>query len=103
VLYLLFFAQGFNNLRRVRGLRSHDQETELFSGGLYATLIGFILGALFAPEAYQYFPYFAVAYTSVLWAVAKETETDREQTVLPRRICRSAPDDFPERKLPQAS
>jgi hypothetical protein len=46
----------------------------LFSGALYATLIGFIVGACFAPEAYQYFPYFAVAYTSVLLAIAKERE-----------------------------
>jgi hypothetical protein len=99
-LYLLFFAQGFNNLRRVRGLRGYDQETELFSAALYATLIGFILGALFAPEAYQYFPYFAVAYTSVLWAVAKEKEKDREQTVLPPSDLSKRPRSFSREKTP---
>jgi hypothetical protein len=52
----------------------HDPETDLFSGALYASLIGFVVGAFFAPEAYQYFPYFAVAYTSVLLAIAKERE-----------------------------
>jgi hypothetical protein len=51
-----------------------DPEIDLFSGALYATLIGFIVGAFFSPEAYQYFPYFAVAYTSVLLAIAKEEE-----------------------------
>ena len=79
VIYLLFFAQGFHNLRRVRALRGIDRDTELFSGALYATLVGFIVGALFAPEAYQYFPYFAVAYTSVLLAIARE----KEQGTLP--------------------
>jgi O-antigen ligase len=74
VLYLLFFARGFANLRQLRRMPNYDGETELFSGALYATLIGFIVGACFAPEAYQYFPYFAVAYTSVLLAIAKERE-----------------------------
>ena len=74
VLYLFFFARGFGNLRKLRRMPTHDPEIDLFSGALYATLIGFIVGACFAPEAYQYFPYFAVAYTSVLLAIAKERE-----------------------------
>lgn len=74
VLYLLFFARGFGNLSRLRRISGSDPETELYSGALYATLIGFVVGALFAPEAYQYFPYFAVAYTSVLLAIAKDRE-----------------------------
>ena len=78
VLYLLFFARGFGNLRRLRRIPSSDPEIELFSGALYATLTGFIVGALFAPEAYQYFPYFAVAYTSVMLAIAKEKEQHSE-------------------------
>jgi hypothetical protein len=74
VLYLLFFARGFGNLKRLREMPGNDAETELFSGALYASLIGFVVGGFFAPEAYQYFPYFAVAYTSVLLAIAREKE-----------------------------
>ncbi len=74
VLYLLFFARGFSNLRKLRRIPVDDPEIELFSGALYATLIGFIVGACFAPEAYQYFPYFSVAYTSALLAIARERE-----------------------------
>jgi hypothetical protein len=72
VFYLLFFARGFGNLRRLRRMPSYDPEVDLFSGALYASLIGFVVGGFFAPEAYQYFPYFAVAYTSVLLAIARE-------------------------------
>lgn len=72
VLYVLFFARGFSNLRRLRRIPNHDAEIDLFSGALYGSLIGFIVGAFFAPEAYEYFPYFAVAYTSVLLAIANE-------------------------------
>jgi hypothetical protein len=74
VLYVLFFARGFSNLQKLHRMPCHDPEIDLFSGALYATLIGFIVGAFFSPEAYQYFPYFAVAYTSVLLAIAKEEE-----------------------------
>jgi O-antigen ligase len=74
VLYLLFFARGFGNLRRLRLAPGYDAEIELFSGALYGSLIGFVVGAFFAPEAYEYFPYFAVAYTSVLLAMANEKE-----------------------------
>lgn len=77
VLYLLIFGRGFANLKRLRRMPSYDSEIDLFSGALYATLIGFIVGASFAPEAYQYFPYFAVAYTSVLLAIAKEREQSK--------------------------
>ena len=72
VLYLLFFGRGFGNLKRLRRMPNLDPEVELFSGALYGSLIGFAVGACFAPEAYEYFPYFAVAYTSVLLAIAKE-------------------------------
>jgi hypothetical protein len=87
VLYLLFFARGFANLKRLRRMPSYDPQIDLFAGALYATLIGFVVGAFFAPEAYQLFPYFAVAYTSVLLAIAKE----REQSAVspPRSIARA--------------
>ncbi len=80
VLYLLFFARGFGNLRRLRRMPAYDAEIKLFSGALYGSLIGFIVGAFFAPEAYEYFPYFAVAYTSVLLAMANEKEQPEAPT-----------------------
>jgi O-antigen ligase len=82
VLYLLFFSRGFSNLRLVRRMPGYDKETELFAMALQSSLIGFLVGALFAPEAYQYFPYFAVAYTSVLLAIAKEKEQGKEPAKL---------------------
>jgi hypothetical protein len=77
ICYLLFFAQGFANLRQLRRIGGEDEETILFAGALHSSLIGFVVGALFAPEAYQFFPYFAVAYTSVLLAIAREKAQER--------------------------
>ena len=74
ILYLLFFARGFTNLRALRRRKNLDSETILFAGALKSSLIGFVVGACFAPEAYQFFPYFTVCYTSVLLAIVKERE-----------------------------
>jgi hypothetical protein len=40
---------------------------------------------LFAPEAYQYFPYFAVAYTAVLLAIEQEAESSQKLNQLQPR------------------
>ena len=74
ILYLLFFFRGFANLRVLAGMQNLDDETVLFFGALKSSLIGFVVGACFAPEAYQFFPYFAVCYTSVLLAITKERQ-----------------------------
>jgi O-antigen ligase len=75
MLYLAFFGRGFGNLKILRRRRRDlDTHTTLFVGALHSSLIGFVVGALFAPEAYQFFPYFAVAQTSVLVAIIHEQE-----------------------------
>jgi O-antigen ligase len=82
ILYLLFFQRGFSNLKRVRRMRWLDAETKLLAGALHSSLVGFVVGALFAPEAYQYFPYFAVAYTSALLSLGS-AQKPGESTVAP--------------------
>jgi O-antigen ligase len=72
ILYLMFFARGFSNLRQLNRVTNLGHDSGLFVGAMKASLIGFIVGACFAPEAYQYFPYFTVCYTSVFFAMSKE-------------------------------
>jgi O-antigen ligase len=74
ILYALFFLRGFGNIRKFKRFQGTSAEMKLFAGALHSSLVGFIVGASFAPEAYQYFPYFAVAYTSALLAIAKSHE-----------------------------
>lgn len=74
ILYLLFFGRGFTNLKALSRTKNLDPETSLFAGALKSSLIGFVVGACFAPEAYQFFPYFTVCYTSVLLAIVRERE-----------------------------
>jgi O-antigen ligase len=72
ILYFMFFFSGFRNLRELNKRRDLDPETRLFAGALYTCLVGFVVGACFAPEAYQFFPYFTIAYISALLAIVKE-------------------------------
>jgi len=78
ILYLLFFFSGFRNVNKLLRRRDLDSPTRLFVGGLHGSMIGFVVGASFAPEAYQFFPYFAVGYTSVLVAMMKDGESATE-------------------------
>jgi len=89
ILYLLFFRRGFWNLKRVRRMKWIDAETKLLAGALHGSLVGFAVGALFAPEAYQYFPYFAVAYTAALLRISeqqKPVENSRAPAVSSRNL-----------------
>ncbi len=70
-LYLGVFWRGFMNLRRLARMQL-DAETQLFAWALHGVLIGFVIGALFAPDAYQYFPFFTVMYTAALRATVEE-------------------------------
>lgn len=76
ILYLWFFGRGFRNLRILRKTKNLDEHTVLFVGALQSSLIGFVVGASFAPEAYQFFPFFAVAFTATLLQTVKETEQE---------------------------
>jgi O-antigen ligase len=76
VLYLLFFGTGFRKLRALLRKPDPKSETTMFAWALYCSLLGFAVGACFAPEAYQFFPYFTVAYISALAATVKERQTE---------------------------
>src|ERR1022692_634020 len=75
IIYLMFIRAGFKNLKIMRRATHLDEHTVLFVGALHSSLIGFVVGACFAPEAYQFFPYFAIAFTSTLLQTLKERET----------------------------
>ena len=74
LLYLMFFYRGFKNLKILRQTKNLDPDIILFVGALQSSLVGFVVGACFAPEAYQFFPYFAVAFTATLLQTVKEQE-----------------------------
>ena len=74
ILYIMFFWRAFKNLITLRHMKNLDPDIVLFVGALQSSLVGFVVGACFAPEAYQFFPYFAVAFTAALLQTVKENE-----------------------------
>ncbi|MGH9513709.1 MAG: O-antigen ligase family protein [Terriglobales bacterium] len=89
VLYFMFFYSGFANLRKLRR-RELGAEATLFAGALHSSLIGFVVGALFAPEAYEFFPFFAVAYTSVLLAIVEKRPIEDPASAESRPLLRKS-------------
>ena len=53
----MFFWRDFQNMFALHRMTDLDPEIKLFAGALTSSQVGFIMGALFAPEAYQFFPY----------------------------------------------
>ena len=83
ILYLMFIGCGFKNLRILQATKGLDEHTVLFVGALHSSLIGFVVGAVFAPEGYQFFPYFAIAFTAALRAIVREREQEPSPASLP--------------------
>jgi hypothetical protein len=85
IVYLMFIRCGFKNLKVMRKATDLDEHTVLFVGALHSSLIGFVVGACFAPEAYQFFSYFAVAFTATLLQTLKERETGPSAVLPPKK------------------
>jgi O-Antigen ligase len=76
ILYLMFFYRDFQNMFALHRMKDLDPEVRLFAGALTGSQVGFVVGALFAPEAYQFFPYFAAAFTATLLQTVREQQKE---------------------------
>lgn len=80
-LFLAILYLAFRNLKKARLMSSYIENPEIhvFTDALWASLAAFVVGAVFASFEYELFPYFMVAYTSVLYrvcAAAKASSTE---------------------------
>ena len=75
VLYLLILWRAILNLRDVRKYPRSGKESRLFSIALTASLAAYLVGSLFASEAYQVFPYCLIAYISALRLIVRRDKT----------------------------
>ena len=87
ILYLMFFYQDFKNMFALRRMELKT-EVRVFSEALTGTQVGFVVGALFAAEGYQFFPYFAAAFTVTLLQTAQEHEHLRHPASPPPKKAR---------------
>lgn len=93
-LYLAILFLAFRNLKRIRALPLYKENAEIrvFAGALWASLLAFAVGSFFASFEYELFPYFMVAYTSVLYRwCAQHSEGKSAEGVLPARVLATKP------------
>ena len=76
ILYLMFFWRDFQNMFALHHMKGLNPDVRLFAGALIGSQVGFVVGALFAPEAYQFFPYFAAAFTATLLQTMREQQKE---------------------------
>lgn len=73
ILYVLILLLGFRNARAAKQLTKGTGELSVLAKALQASLVAYMIGSLFASTAYQFFPYFLVAYTTALFLIAKKS------------------------------
>ena len=78
-LYVLILWSGFKNLTASKRIARGRTELSLLARALYASLFGYLVGSLFLSVSYQFFPYFLVAYTTVLFQIAKKSASLSEE------------------------
>ncbi len=71
VLYLMILWRAFANVRGAKKLSRARTEPQILAAVLRASLLAYLVGSFFASEAYQYFPYFLVGYTTVLFRITR--------------------------------
>lgn len=82
LLFVFVLICAFRNLGGASQSHVGDRETDIFTGAMWASLAAFVLGAIFSSMEYELFPYFLVAYTSVLYKLTRTGESATE-TVAP--------------------
>ena len=72
LLFLAILGRCYVNLRRASKSEEFKRSNELrvFTGAMYAYLAAYLVGAAFSSTQYELFPYFMVAYTTVLYHMA---------------------------------
>jgi len=80
ILFVMILGLAFRNVRRVRKTKQYgrSREIQLFTSAMWAGLAAYVVGAAFASTEYQLFPYFMVAYTSVLYRLASPPVQEAE-------------------------
>ncbi len=87
ILYVLILSRGFKNARATKQSTKGKGELTSLAKALQASLAAYVIGSLFASSAYQFFPYFLVAYTTVLFLIAKKSASNSKEHELRAKRC----------------
>lgn len=73
ILFVLVIYRTFFNLRQVRKSNAYklDPEVRIFTGGLWVSVVAYLVSAFFASTEYLMYPYFLVTYTTALYQITR--------------------------------
>jgi O-antigen ligase len=73
LLFLLVIYRTFFNLRQARKSNAYklNSEIRILTGGLWVSVVAYLVSAFFASTEYSMYPYFLVAYTTALYEIAR--------------------------------
>ncbi len=79
VLFLLALGAALRNIARVRKSQQYqgNPEFRIFTQAVWAGLVAYLIGAMFASTEYNMYSYFLVAYTTVLYQMATSQQEAR--------------------------
>ncbi len=71
ILFVLVIYRTFFNLRQVRKSNAYklDPEVRILTGGLWVSVVAYLVSAFFASTEYSMYPYFLVTYTTALYQI----------------------------------
>jgi putative inorganic carbon (HCO3(-)) transporter len=79
-LYSLILWAGFKNVKTAKRLSRGKRDLRILTAALRASLTGYVAGSSFLSVGYVFFPYFLVAYTTVLARIAKNSDYSRPRS-----------------------
>lgn len=74
ILYLLIIRRTLINLKEIERTSRGHPDLVLLGGTLKVSFAAFLVGSFFDSVAYNFFPYFLIAYTGALLRIAKERQ-----------------------------
>ena len=86
ILFLMILWRAFSNVREAKRLAPMGSEEALWASALNASLLGFVVGSMFASVAYLFFPYFLIIYTSILRGVVASNQAPPPEPVAAKQV-----------------
>jgi len=82
ILFLMAMGAAFKNISQVRKSQWYEEDPEfrLFTQALWAGLVGYLAGSLFASTEYNLYPYYVIGYTCAMVRIANQPRSVLQQS-----------------------
>ena len=79
LLFVVLLRSLYRKLRDISRKDTAGRRVQIYANGLRAALLCYVVAAFFADTAYQFFPYFLVAYGSLVCEIARRSSFEAQK------------------------